>query len=123
MHRCEEDMNLLDEWDAVSEVLAHFRELEVIGAAIHINDKIEAITIGELLNKYTAVIHIEKANPEIKELYSVINQHFTEKAFSHVQFINREQDLGQEGLRKAKMSYHPDNMIEKYRITLNKKGT
>ncbi len=73
--------------------------------------------MGQLLNRQTAVIHFEKANPEIGGLYSLINQQFCEHAWKEVQFINREQDLGEEGLRKAKMSYNPEHLEEKFRIT------
>lgn len=114
--RCEEDMNLLDEWDAVGELLAHFTELKVQGGVVLIDDKVAAFAFGELLNPTTAVVHIEKADPDIGELYAVINQQFAEHALNEASFINREQDLGQPGLRKAKMSYHPDHLVEKFRI-------
>jgi hypothetical protein len=64
------------------------------------------------------VIHIEKANPEIPELYAMINQQFCEKTWSNVPMINREQDLGEPGLRQAKLSYLPDHLVEKFRIRL-----
>jgi hypothetical protein len=123
MHRCEEDMNLLDEWDAVSEMLAHYKELEVTAAVICIDGKVEAFTAGELLNDQTAVIHIEKANPEIRGIYPAINQHFVRSAFNSVPFVNREQDMGEYGLRKAKLSYHPDHMVEKYSLRFARKLT
>jgi hypothetical protein len=63
------------------------------------------------------VIHFEKANPEIGGLYSLINQQFCEHAWKDAQFINREQDLGEEGLRKAKSSYYPVHLEEKFRIS------
>ncbi len=115
--RCEEDMNLLGEWDAVGEMLAHYQELDVRGGVILIGDRVAAFAFGEMLNPTTAVVHIEKADPEIGELYAVINQQFAEHEFFDVSFINREQDLGQPGLRAAKMSYHPDHLVEKFFIT------
>jgi hypothetical protein len=62
------------------------------------------------------VIHIEKANPEIPGLYTAINQLFCSNACSGMDYINREQDLGLEGLRRAKESYYPHHMIKKYTI-------
>ena len=81
-----------------------------------IGGRVEAFTFGELLNETTAVVHIEKANPEIPGLYSWINQQFCGTFGKSVLFINREQDLAEEGLRQAKLSYHPVRMVEKYRI-------
>jgi hypothetical protein len=115
--RCEEDMNLLGEWDAVGEMLAHYQELGVRGGVILIEDRVVAFAFGEMLNAKTAVVHIEKADPDIGELYAVINQQFAEHEFSHASFINREQDLGEPDLRSAKMSYHPDHLVEKFFIT------
>jgi hypothetical protein len=117
--RCEEDMNLLGEWDAVGEMLAHFEQLQVRGGVLLIEDRVAAFAFGELLNPTTAVVHIEKADPDIRELYTVINQQFSEHSLHDVAFINREQDLGQPGLRKAKMSYHPDHLVEKFTIIMN----
>jgi uncharacterized protein len=116
--RCDEDMNLREEWTAVRLGLERYQELAVTGAAILIGEKVEAFTFGELLNSQTAVIHIEKANPEIPGLYAVINQKFCENYWAGIPFINREQDLGEDGLRKAKLSYHPVRLVEKYRVEL-----
>lgn len=116
--RCEEDMNLMDEWEAVREALIHYSDLQVQGDVILINDRVEAFSIGELLNEQTAVIHVEKANPEIRGFYAVINQQFCEKNWSQVSYINREQDLGEPGLRKAKLSYYPHHLEEKFRVSL-----
>ena len=85
---------------------------------ILIQDKVEAFSLGERLNPETAVVHIEKANPEIPELYTMINQQFCEKSWSNVPMINREQDLGEPGLRQAKLSYLPVHLVEKFRIRL-----
>ncbi len=116
--RCEEDLNLLGEWEAIREILANFSNLDLQGGVIMIDGSVEAFTLGELLNDRTAVIHIEKANPEIAELYTVINQQCAERCWGDIQYINREQDLGIPGLREAKTSYHPDHMVAKYRVTL-----
>ncbi|MGX4600873.1 DUF2156 domain-containing protein [Faecalimicrobium sp. JNUCC 81] len=85
-------------------------------AGIYVDGKLEAFTIGELLNKNMALVHIEKANPEIRGLYPYINQQFIVNEFEDVEFVNREEDLGIEGLRKAKLSYHPCRFVEKYTV-------
>jgi len=91
----------------------------VKGGVILINGKVEAFTLGEPLNHDTVVIHIEKANPAFEGLYPMINQAFLENHWSEYTYVNREQDLGEEGLRKAKESYFPHQMINKYTIGLN----
>ena len=85
-------------------------------AGIFIDRKLEAFTMGEYLNPNMALIHIEKANPSIRGLYPYINQQFLVNEFSDVEFVNREEDLGIEGLRKAKLSYHPVKFVEKYTV-------
>ena len=117
-NRCSEDMNLMGEWEAIKELLGSSDGLAVQGGVILINGVVEAFTLGELLNKETAVVHIEKANAQIPGLYAVMNHQFCEYAWSGVQFVNREQDLGDEGLRQAKLSYHPERLVEKFTISL-----
>lgn len=85
-------------------------------AGIFIDGKLEAFTMGEYINPNMALIHIEKANPVIRGLYPFINQQFLVREFSDAEFINREEDLGIEGLRKAKLSYHPVRFVEKYTV-------
>ncbi len=116
--RCEDDMNLSSEWGAVREILENYSALELKGGVIMVGAKVMAFTIGELLNDETAVVHIEKADPEIPGLYQVINQQFCENAWEGVRYINREQDLGLPGLREAKLSYYPDHFVEKFTIRL-----
>lgn len=85
-------------------------------AGIFIDGKLEAFTMGEYINPDMALIHIEKANPNIRGLYPFINQQFLVHEFSDAEFVNREEDLGIEGLRKAKLSYHPVRFVEKYTV-------
>jgi len=117
--RCEDDLNLFGEWGAIQEALANLEELHMVGSVLLIHGKVEAFTLGELLNQETAVVHIEKANTEIRGLYAMINQQFCEREWQHVPFVNREQDLGEPGLRQAKLSYSPDHFVEKFRIRLS----
>jgi uncharacterized protein len=116
LRNCVEDPDLLQEDRAVFEAISHYKELGFKGGAISIDSKVEAFALGEPLNPDTAVIHIEKANPDIPGLYAAINQLFCAKEWSGVKYINREQDLGLENLRKAKESYYPDHMVEKYTL-------
>jgi hypothetical protein len=114
---CQQDENLMNEDRAIFEALTHFDRLDYVGGAIVINEVVEAFSLGEPLNQDTAVIHIEKANPEIPGLYAAINQMFAANAWSGMTYINREQDLGVPGLRKAKESYQPHQMVDKYVVT------
>ncbi len=114
--RCEDDLNLVGEWDAVREALTHFEALKLEGGVILIQDAVKAFALGELLNDETATVHIEKADPDMEGLYAMINQQFCENAWQNIPYVNREQDLGEPGLRKAKLSYYPDHLVEKFRI-------
>jgi hypothetical protein len=116
--RCADDLNLMGEWEAIRLGLQYFQELELTGGVILIRDHVEAFSLGELLNATTAVIHFEKANPEQSELYTLINQQFCQQAWGATAYLNREQDLGEPGLRRAKESYHPVRLEEKFRLTL-----
>lgn len=115
-HRCEDDMSLLEERDAVFAALTHFEALRVVGGVIRIAGMVQAFTIGERLNDDTFVVHIEKADPDIRGLYPLINQEFVKHSAGQVLWVNREQDMGEPGLRKAKESYYPDRLVEKFRI-------
>ncbi|MDD3580583.1 MAG: phosphatidylglycerol lysyltransferase domain-containing protein [Desulfobacca sp.] len=116
--RCDEDLNLMGEWEAIAEALKNFEALHLQGGVILVDDRVEAFAMGERLNQDTAVVHLEKANPELGGIYAVINQQFCAHAWAQVPFINREQDLGAEGLRRAKLSYQPHRLVEKFRIRL-----
>ena len=118
MKRCEEDLNLLGEWDAVREILNNYSELKVAGAVIIVGGEVKAFTLGEPLSDDMALIHIEKADPSLPGLYQLINQQFCARRWMGMTFVNREQDLGLPGLRGAKLSYNPDHFIKKYSITL-----
>lgn len=105
---------LEEEKAAIIEALNNFSALKLQGGALRIDGNIQAFAIGELLNSNMAVIHFEKGNIAYDGIYAMINQQFTKNAFSHVEYINREEDMGIPGLRKAKRSYNPVKMITKY---------
>ena len=117
MRECVEQPELLSEDYAVHEALTHFEDLDYRGGAIIMNSRVEAFSLGERLNKETAVIHIEKANPDIPGLYTAMNQLFCSNAWADTTYVNREQDLGSEGLRRAKESYYPHHMVDKHTLT------
>jgi hypothetical protein len=114
LRQCEESPSLLNEEQAIVEAFKHIDFLPYRGGVIRIRGKVEAFSLGEILNPETVVIHVEKANPEIPGLYALINQQFLEKEWRTIRYVNREQDLGEPGLRKAKESYHPDHLVEKF---------
>jgi len=115
---CGKDPGLCGEYQAIIETLRHYDEFGLTGGAIRIEGTIEAYTVGEVLNPTTAVCHFEKAMPGFQGLGQLINQRFAEHNLAGFTFINREQDLGIPGLRRAKESYHPDHLVEKVRIIL-----
>ncbi|MBZ4645467.1 MAG: uncharacterized protein PWR27_1746 [Petroclostridium sp.] len=110
---CDESEGLEQEKAAIIDALNHFERLKFKGGIIKVNNKVVAFTFGEQFAKDMAVIHVEKADPDIQGSYAMINQKFCEKEWSNVKYINREEDMGIEGLRKAKLSYRPVRMIEK----------
>lgn len=108
------DASVLEEKQAVFEALSNYRTLKIDGGVLRINGKVQAFTLGELLNPDMAVIHIEKANTDYDGSYTIINKLFASKKYSNVTYINREEDMGIPGLRKAKESYNPIKMVKKY---------
>ncbi|MBR5913483.1 MAG: DUF2156 domain-containing protein [Selenomonadaceae bacterium] len=102
---------------AIIELLDDFDFFDIKGGAIILDGKVVALSIGEQINSDTAVIHIEKADFDIKGAYAAINQKFAQ-TWKDLSFINREEDLGIAGIRSAKESYRPVKMIEKFHIKL-----
>lgn len=111
---CDSDASLALERDAIIDCLENFESLGFKGAIIKVEGRVQALTYGEMLNSDTAIIHVEKANGEVKGIYSAINQEFAMHAWGDTMFLNREEDMGEPGLRKAKESYKPIKMIEKF---------
>ena len=114
---CNKSEELQEEACAVKVAFRNFFELELEGGLIRADGKIIAYTIGEVLNSDTYVIHVEKAFSEIQGAYAMINREFAElikERHPHLVYVNREEDVGDPGLRKAKKSYYPEKMEEKY---------
>ena len=114
---CRHNAALSEEKCAVHRTFYHFQGLELEGLLLRAEGRIVAFTVGEPLNSDTYIVHIEKSFPEYKGSYQAINQLFAEyvqERHPDLIYINREDDAGDEGLRKAKLSYQPVSMVEKY---------
>ena len=114
----EGDTSLLEESKAVKEAFRYFDELGLEGGLLKREGKVVAYTIAEPLNSNTYVIHIEKAFHDIQGAYPMINQQFVLHNCQDYEYVNREEDTGDEGLRKAKLSYYPDILLDKFNATL-----
>ena len=114
---CEDSEVLSAENRAIQRVFINWNAFpELLGGAIMVEDIIVAYTIAEPLDAETVVIHFEKGCPAHKGIYQAINQMFLESLGGRFRLVNREQDLGDEGLRKAKLSYHPVAFNKKFRV-------
>ena len=80
---------------------------------LRVEGQAAAFTIGEPVSDQCFVVHFEKALSRYPGAYPMINQQFVQNALQAYHYINREEDLGLEGLRKAKLSYHPAILLEK----------
>ena len=114
---CEDDPKKRGEICVTMNALRLFQELELIGGVLRIDGEVVAFTIGEPICSDTFVVHIEKAFAEIEGAYPMINQQFVEHECREYLYVNREEDTGAEGLRKAKLSYRPVFMVEKGTVT------
>jgi hypothetical protein len=115
---CADSPTLAAEQRAVREFFDNYQALGVRGGVIMLDGKVAAFAAGERLNRDTFVVHLEKADPAIGELYAVINREFNRRECAQFKYVNREQDLGEDNLRKAKQSYRPVMMVKKFKIRL-----
>jgi len=113
-HDCGKTPGLCHEYRAIMELLDSAHQLDILGGAIRIGGAIQAYALGSTLNANTAAEHFEKAMPKFKGLYQLMNQWFCQNLPTEIVFVNREQDVGVEGLRQAKESYFPDHMVKKF---------
>ncbi|MDN3515487.1 MAG: phosphatidylglycerol lysyltransferase domain-containing protein [Candidatus Brocadia sp.] len=108
--------SLIHEAEAAKCAIIFSEELGLTGATIAINGRIEGITLGENITSHTASVLIEKTNNVFHGMPQVIYQQFCASDFSGVEYINAGEDWGIEGLRRAKMSYHPCMLAKKFLI-------
>lgn len=120
-NECEHQKSLQQETCAVHRILTHYHSLNMMGLLLRVQGKVIAYTVGEMLCPDTLIVHIEKAFASYRGAYPYINRAFVRYAAEsnkELQFVNREDDAGNEGLRTAKLSYHPAYLLEKYFIHL-----
>ena len=114
---CEEDPEKNAEICVTLNSLRLFEELGLKGGVLRIDGEVAAFTVGEPICSDTFGVHIEKAYAEVQGAYPMINQQFASHECMDYKYVNREEDTGAEGLRKAKMSYRPVFMVEKGTVT------
>lgn len=104
---------------AIARAFEHFDALGLEGGALYIGEEMVAFTVGEKISSDTYDVHFEKARADIPGTYPMINREFVRyilQLHPEIRYINREDDMGLEGLRKAKLSYAPVSMVEKYSV-------
>lgn len=117
--QCASDVHLADENRVIWRVLSQWDLLPgVTGGCLLVDDLVAAYTVGEVVSDDTLVIHFEKGCPDYKGVYQAINRMFLVHQSSGVIWVNREQDLGDDGLRQAKTSYHPERFLEKFQVVI-----
>ena len=115
-----EERDLGDEGIALRTAMDHYHALGLEGGLIRVYGEVVAFTMGDMLCADTFDVHFEKAYGELQGAYAMINREFARwvrAKHPNVRYLNREDDMGVEGLRKAKESYYPDRMVEKYAAT------
>lgn len=115
---CDQQEGTGNERRALIYALEHFEELGLTGGLLRVDGKIVAFTFGMPINKETFGVSVEKADTNIDGAYAMINYEFANHIPEQYTYINREEDLGIEGLRKAKLSYQPVTILEKYMACL-----
>lgn len=115
---CESSETLAAENRAIERVFKAWDALDgIMGGALRVENNMVAYTIADPLTDDMLVIHFEKGCSRAKGVYQAINQIFLDREGSGYATVNREQDLGDEGLRKAKLSYNPIGFLKKFRVT------
>ena len=114
LYGCGKNPSLKEESCAVSDAFCYFEELGLSGGMLSAGGAVVAFSIGDRLNKDTFLVHIEKAFPDIQGAYPMINKQFVIHNCENYRYVNREEDLGEEGLRKAKLSYQPYEILQKF---------
>lgn len=113
-NNCKENEALQNERKSMSIALENLSELDIIGGVLFVEGKIIGFTYGAATNKDTFDTCVEKADTKFEGAYAIINNEFAKMIPEQYVYINREEDLGIEGLRKAKLSYYPETILEKF---------
>ena len=117
LHSDRDPEGLRLELAALERCLEQYEAFDMRGGALRAGGKLVAFTVGEALNATTFCTHFEKAYPDYPGAYQMINRCFAQRSLSEFEYVNREEDLGDEGLRRAKLSYYPVTLLEKYTAT------
>ena len=112
---CDGSESLQEETCAVKRAFKYYNELGLSGGVLRIDSGVCAFSMGDRLNNSTFLVHIEKAFADIQGAYPMINKQFVINNCDGYEFVNREDDTGDEGLRKAKLSYCPYKLMSKYK--------
>ena len=86
------------------------------GVVAIVEGEVKGFVLGGRLNSDTSVCHFEKADPFLEGIYQLIGREFCRLLFTDCTYVNREQDLGEPNLRETKLSYHPVELIKKFRV-------
>lgn len=114
---CNNDSNLQFEFDGVMHYLENSSVDHLLMGLLFVDDELQGFVLGEIVSESMLLIHIEKANAEISGIYQMLGYEFYNMVSrDSLLWINREQDLGIEGLRKSKMSYHPVRFVDKFEM-------
>ena len=108
-----DDESSVGEQFAINTFFNNFDALDLLGGVIRVGGKVEGFTIGSRINSDTMDIHVEKANAAVNGAYTAIMNEFAKAESAEFTYINREEDLGLEGLRRSKRSYCPEFMLVK----------
>ena len=114
---CREQRAALAEQRMMAYALSHMGELHITGGALFVEGQMVAFTFGAPINETTFDVCVEKADTSYEGAYTMINNEFVSRLPEQYTYINREEDLGLEGLRKAKLSYHPELILDKMTAT------
>lgn len=118
-HECEGSPSLRAENEAVNRVLSHWNCFRgMVGGALYVEGRIVAFSVGEDLDGESLGVHYEKGLSGYKGVYQAINRSFAQRAGQGFSLVNRAQDLNEEGLRQAKMTYNPAGFLKKYRVRM-----
>ncbi len=119
-HEGEQDEDIIGEHEAITRCFEYYEQLGVVGGALFDGGELIAFAVGERISADTADVHFEKAVAEIDGAYAMINRELVRAMrarWPELEYINREDDMGLENLRQAKLSYHPEYLLRKFTAT------
>ncbi len=112
------DKEMIMEIDAIRDLFGELHFFDLNSFAVYVDGVLAGFAVGERVNNNMAVIHVERGELSYKGIYAFLNKQFLVDSFSDTEFVNRQEDTGNAGLRKAKQSYHPAKMVKKYLVKL-----